>query len=110
MNNKTLKQIKSWLSEGKAYRCYQLPQWRGKNGIRERAMKRDNYECQDCKRLGKQSRVDEVHHIVELKQRPELFLDLNNVVCLCKDCHNKRHRRELRGYTKRAEPLTPERW
>ena len=31
--------------------------------------------------------------MVDKKIRPDLFLDLNNLICLCKDCHNKRHDR-----------------
>ena len=31
----------------------------------EKAMKRDHYECQECRRLGKYHRVENVHHIKE---------------------------------------------
>lgn len=108
MNTKLLKQIKDWIAEGKEYKCYQLQEWRGRDGLRVRAMKRDRYECQDCKANGKQSRVDEVHHIIALKDNPSKFLDLDNVVCLCTTCHNKRHNRYFNG--SKSKIITEERW
>lgn len=35
----------------------------------------------------------EVHHIQELKEHPELGLDDDNLVSLCTQCHNLRHGR-----------------
>lgn len=29
----------------------------------------------------------EIHHIEKLKNRPDLLLDRNNLICLCKKCH-----------------------
>src|SRR3712207_8104924 len=92
MTPELLVKIKDWLAEGKDYRCYQLKEWRGSKGIRARAKARDKY-CVDCAKIGKLSRIEEVHHEVELKQDPTKFLKLENVVCLCQACHNKRHER-----------------
>lgn len=91
MSEKILKKLKRILSEDtKLYRCYQISQWKR---VRELALSRDRFECQDCKDKGLYSRAEDVHHILELKERPDLFLDTNNIVSLCKDCHNKRHKR-----------------
>lgn len=111
MDNKTLQKLINWTREGKTYRCYQLNEWRGKNGIRSQALARDRYECQDCAKLGKYSKAVEVHHIKELKTHPHLFLNLDNVICLCKECHNKRHDRDQRGGNKKIKKFeTVERW
>ena len=85
-----LKKIQSYLAENKNYRPYQLKEWKI---LRNAALKRDNNECQDCKSAGKFSHAKEVHHIEDKRVRPDLFLDLGNLLCLCKDCHNKRHDR-----------------
>lgn len=65
--------------------------------LREFVLERDNYECQWCKEQGrvtsKYHSILEVDHIEELKDRPDLALDPNNLRVLCKDCHNKRHKR-----------------
>src|SRR6185312_13084596 len=71
--------------------------------------KRDNYECQECKRNGKvtidMNEYSEkakrkkialvVHHIKELEHHPELALDEDNLETVCVDCHNKEHNRSF---------------
>lgn len=47
-----------------------------------------NYLCEVCKDKGIYNyRNIEVHHIEKLKDKPELWLDDDNLICLCKDCH-----------------------
>lgn len=36
-------------------------------------------------------RATMVHHIEPLEKRPDLALDLDNLVSLCDDCHDKAH-------------------
>jgi len=107
MTPQLLSKINKWLAEGNIYRCYQLKEWRGVNGIRARAMARDKY-CVDCAKIGKLSPIEEVHHEIELKTDPSKFLCLNNVACLCQACHNKRHDR-FEGNKKKSF-TTEERW
>lgn len=75
-------------------RFYGSSEWRA---FRESILERDNYECQWCKEQGrvtsKYNSILEVDHIEELKDRPDLALDPDNLRTLCKDCHNKRHKR-----------------
>ena len=47
-----------------------------------------NYLCEVCKDNGIYNyRNVEVHHILKLRDRPDLLLDNYNLICLCKDCH-----------------------
>lgn len=75
-------------------RFYGSTKWRH---LRRKRLELDNYECQWCKAEGKVTinadTVLEVDHIKELKDYPELALEVSNTRTLCKDCHNKRHRR-----------------
>lgn len=94
------------------HKCYAI--WRSKNLIGEKApnyvhgkcndnllfraskefkawrksvFKRDNYTCQKC---GSKSTGNlEAHHIKDFALYPELRLDINNGLSLCKDCHRK---------------------
>lgn len=73
---------------------YNSQVWRLK---REEIKHRDNYECQWCKEEGgvktDKHMVLEVDHIKELETHPELALEDDNLRTLCRDCHNKRHKR-----------------
>jgi len=57
---------------------------------RQHALNRDRFSCADCG-----GRAEEVHHIVELTPQNitdySVALALDNLVCLCHDCHTKRH-------------------
>jgi hypothetical protein len=46
------------------------------------------YICLDCGGL-----ACEVHHIVPIQECWERRLDYSNLVALCTDCHNRRHKR-----------------
>jgi len=75
--------------------------------LREEVKKRDNFECQECKRNGlvkidtneyseraKRKKIQlVVHHIKELETHPDLALDIENLETACVDCHNKEHGR-----------------
>lgn len=69
---------------------YRSTSWRKK---RKQALVRDNWICKDCEAEGIISIAEEVHHIVETKDDWSKRLDLDNVISLCKRCHNKRHSR-----------------
>lgn len=78
---------------------YKSVEWQA---LRQQALERDNYECQECKRQGKvytdhhdpdkHKRLD-VDHIKEIYTHPELSLDIDNLETLCIKCHNKKHNR-----------------
>jgi len=58
---------------------------------RLRAMRRDGYRCQLCKRYGRLTPATEVHHIEHLEDNPSRAYDLSNLISLCHQCHNKQH-------------------
>ncbi|RHW38711.1 HNH endonuclease [Lysinibacillus yapensis] len=91
---------------------YSTKEWRY---IRNEVRKRDNNECQECKRQGKvftnksepdkRKRLD-VDHIKELEDYPDLCLTMDNLITLCIRCHNKKHDR----YQKKESKWDDERW
>ena len=79
--------------------------------LRKVILKRDNYECQECKRQGGYSKATDVHHIKHLETHPELALYDDNLESLCAACHNRAHPEKLKPpAVKEREALTPERW
>ena len=73
-------------------------------------LKRDRYECQECRRRGRYSRAQCVHHKQELKARPELAFEDGNLESLCKRCHNLAHGKHLSKAKGEQRFTTPERW
>lgn len=73
---------------------YGSSDWRS---LRAKRLEMDNHECLWCKAEGKVTTkydsILEVDHIKELEDYPELAIDIENLRTLCKDCHNKRHKR-----------------
>lgn len=81
---------------------YNSGQWKH---LREAALKRDNYECQQCKREGRvhidstktedeKKKIElNVHHIKEIEHHPELASELDNLETLCLHHHNVEHDR-----------------
>lgn len=74
--------------------------------LRARALSRDHYECQWCAKQGKVVRATTVHHIMPADEYPSKAYDLDNLVSLCRDCHEKHH-----GRVKKADDdRFPEWW
>ena len=88
---------KPWLQEHKW--AYQKGVNYGYANAREHALVRDNYTCQCC---GKKNCRLEVHHIKF--RSDEGSDDLENLVTLCKDCHDAIHHDafETSGYVTKA--------
>lgn len=91
---------------------YKSPDWQQ---LRIEVLKRDKYECQECKRQGrvyteyqdqhKHKRLD-VDHIKEIYTHPELALELDNLETLCVKCHNQKHKR----FYKKTNTWHDEKW
>ena len=81
---------------------YHSQQWQR---MRQRILRRDAYMCQNCKRYGKQIEAVEVHHIQHLEDCPELALDPDNLISLCRKCHRKAHPEKVKDLNKYHERL-----
>jgi len=68
--------------------------------VRKKALARDEYLCQDCKKLGQIVPAVTVHHIIPIKEEWSLRLVIENMVCLCESCHQQRHRKLNEAHTK----------
>ena len=69
---------------------YKSTQWKRKRTI---VLKRDQYECRECKRYGKSRTATTVHHCYPLLEHPEHRLATWNLLSLCGKCHDKMHDR-----------------
>jgi predicted restriction endonuclease len=56
---------------------------------RKAVYRRDNWTCRMCG--SKKSGILRAHHIEPVKKRPDLILDINNGLTVCKPCHSFIH-------------------
>lgn len=70
------------------YKFYRSAKW-----LRKRAaiLRRDGYQCVECRKYGRIREATRVHHIKHLEDYPELALADSNLESLCAECHNKKH-------------------
>ena len=79
----------------------------------------NHYECQECLKRGIYTRADCVHHVNEVRKRPDLALSKfytdkegkkqKQLVPLCNKCHNIIHDK-LGNYQKKNRFSNEERW
>lgn len=60
---------------------------------RKNVFERDQYTCKACGRKGGEINA---HHIKHFAEYPELRLELSNGVTICKKCHRKVHRGDIK--------------
>jgi 5-methylcytosine-specific restriction endonuclease McrA len=77
---------------------------------RKEILKRDNNECQKCKRKGRYSKATCVHHIKHLKDREDLALVDSNLLSLCDCCHNEEHPEKLHKNFVKKRVISQEKW
>lgn len=86
--------------------------------LRERILLRDSYTCQwhGCGRSligkGNQPNAPVVHHIKDHKGNKALFFDEQNLMAVCKECHDgsvqrHTHRGYISGHDEDGKPLDP---
>lgn len=67
--------------------------------------------CERCKANGLIVPADEVHHKIRLTpeniNRPEVALNWDNLIALCKDCHMKEHQKKKRWTVDKDGNVTP---
>lgn len=66
---------------------------------RAKILRRDSYECRECKRYGKTTEATIVHHIKPADDYLELRYDSNNLYSCCNSCHNSFHDRNTNRLT-----------
>ena len=81
---------------GDAINFYKTRKWKRK---REVILRRDNYQCRQCKRYGRITPANTVHHIHPIEVRPELALVSDNLISLCEGCHGRMHDRTTNKLT-----------
>ena len=69
------------------------------NNKRNAILKRDKYQCQECRRYGKMIDASHVHHIWPVEFYPEYKYSNWNLISLCQKCHNKMHDRDSHELT-----------
>lgn len=62
--------------------------------VRLRALKRDQYLCQECLRQEHPTAAVDVDHIAPLHAAPDLRLDMDNLQSLCRACHRAKTERD----------------
>ena len=80
----------SWPSASalKAMFDYTSQKWKKK---RKKILMRDGYQCQRCRKYGRNRPAQIVHHIKEADAYPELAWKDDNLESLCMKCHNIMH-------------------
>lgn len=100
----TNKTLAAWIreleAENKLARFYKTAEWRN---LRENVLQENHFECRMCADRGIYTRADTVHHVREVRERPELalsrtYLDKDGNECeqlvpLCNRHHNEVHER-----------------
>lgn len=106
MTPEILNQLRKWITDDTVKYFYWLKEWRIIRKVRRRI---DNNECQRCKRIGRHSPADMVHHVKEVRHYPDLALTLANTESLCNACHNREHPEKLQKH-KNKKFDNEERW
>lgn len=87
----TVEQIKEFIKNGKKKKIYDDSYW--KNYLSQKILRRDNFECQECKKEGsltikEHGKKLDIHHIKEIEQYPELTYVESNLETVCVHHHN----------------------
>lgn len=90
---------------------YHTTAWKKK---RKEILKRDHNACRRCRQHGSYTRATTVHHIKHLKDVPELALTNDNLISLCKGCHEAVHPEKWKDINKirkkKSGYINQERW
>lgn len=90
--------IRRLIKSGRIEQFYKSDDW---IELRQSVLDDLHYECQECLKKGEYSRADCVHHVNEVRHRPDLALSRyytdqdgnrqSNLVPLCNKCHSMVH-------------------
>lgn len=108
--------IRELIQADEIYKFYKSKEW---IELRQEILFQYHYECQECLKRGRYTRADCVHHINEVKNRPDLALSKHytdesgnikeNLVPLCNRCHNEIHDK-LGNWQRKDKFQNIERW
>lgn len=129
MRRPTDRSLESWvrelIAEGRLYRFYKSEEFQE---LRAQALRDHHNECAECAKRGKYRRAKVVHHVHEVRDRPDLALTrwvrepdgsiTENLIPLCQEHHEMAHGRAFAGRgehlqaerEREAEERFPERW
>ena len=68
---------------------YRSASWRS---IRRQVLERDMHLCQICKAEGRYTIGDTVHHLEPLRANSYKAYSMDNLITVCRQCHNRLHR------------------
>lgn len=106
-NRKGYKQYKSKRTDIKEQKFYS-PSNREWKITRQAVINRDNGICLLCDSKNNRGYVDDVHHIVELKEDWSRRCDMMNLISLCKRCHlyvHKMYRKDSKSKKEMQDKL-----
>lgn len=108
--------IRQLISADRIAEFYQTDEWKE---LRQDVLDEFHNECQDCLKQGKYTRADCVHHVNEVRKRPDLALSKfytdnegnqqRQLVPLCNTCHNIEHDK-LGNWQRLGKFTNEERW
>lgn len=117
MTEELLEFIKDCIKKDDMHPFYVRKEWKKK---RIEIIKRDHFECCECKRKGiikvlRLKSVDReerayVHHMKHLEDYPELALVDSNLETLCFNCHEQKHISERHQFKCEGSFINEERW
>ena len=109
----TVEQIKELIRSGNKKKFYDDKFWRE---LSKTILKRDNYECQECKKEGKltikeHNKKLDIHHKKELEQFPELAYCEDNLETVCVHHHNVLdNKNQFRNVKHKKKFINEEKW
>lgn len=112
--------IRQLIDQNKIYQFYKSDDW---IQLRDEVLRDAHYECQLCLQQGIYRRAEMVHHINEVRKRPDLALTREfvdtvtrekkvNLIALCNPCHERVHDRcgNFKRQNGREQFRNEERW
>ena len=124
-------QLVSWINQlikdGQLWKFYKSREWSGRRGyagLKGEVLREQHYECQPCKERGAITRADTVHHVMHVREHPELALSRwyvdsrgvrhRNLLAVCRSCHNELHpeksAKRAAGAAQKEKYVNEERW
>ena len=113
----TTNEITVLIAQRNLYPFYNDRQWRR---LSSEVMHEQHHECQLCKERGRHRRARLIHHVNELKKRPDLAYERyytdehgrikRNLIALCQSCHEAQHPDRLIKQYSTKQYLNQEKW